>query len=107
VAIRTGGVTGLFVVGFGLLGATVIVMLAQHTATAILVGFGFGGSLLALFMRVGGGIYTKAADVGGDLVGKVEAGIPPSPTTWGTTWGTAPVWPPTCSSPTASSWWPA
>ncbi|HET9059221.1 MAG TPA: sodium-translocating pyrophosphatase [Acidimicrobiales bacterium] len=76
VAIRTGGVTGLFVVGFGLLGTTVIVMLAQHTATAILVGFGFGGSLLALFMRVGGGIYTKAADVGGDLVGKVEAGIP-------------------------------
>jgi K(+)-stimulated pyrophosphate-energized sodium pump len=76
VAIRTGGVTGLFVVGFGLLGATVIVMLAQHSATAILVGFGFGGSLLALFMRVGGGIFTKAADVGGDLVGKVEAGIP-------------------------------
>jgi K(+)-stimulated pyrophosphate-energized sodium pump len=76
VAIRTGGVTGLFVVGFGLLGATVIVMLAQHTATAILIGFGFGGSLLALFMRVGGGIFTKAADVGGDLVGKVEAGIP-------------------------------
>ncbi|HYA45249.1 MAG TPA: sodium/proton-translocating pyrophosphatase, partial [Acidimicrobiales bacterium] len=76
VAIRTGGVTGLFVVGFGLLGATAIVMLAQNTATAILVGFGFGGSLLALFMRVGGGIYTKAADVGGDLVGKVEAGIP-------------------------------
>jgi len=76
VAIRTGGVTGLFVVGFGLLGVTAIVMLAQHTATAILVGFAFGGSLLALFMRVGGGIYTKAADVGGDLVGKVEAGIP-------------------------------
>jgi K(+)-stimulated pyrophosphate-energized sodium pump len=76
VAIRTGGVTGLFVVGFGLLGASVIVMLAQHTATAILIGFGFGGSLLALFMRVGGGIFTKAADVGGDLVGKVEAGIP-------------------------------
>jgi len=72
VAIRTGGVTGLFVVGFGLLGATVIVMLAQHSATAILIGFGFGGSLLALFMRVGGGIFTKAADVGGDLVGKVE-----------------------------------
>ena len=76
VAIRTGGVTGLFVVGFGLLGSTVIVMLAQHSATAILIGFGFGGSLLALFMRVGGGIFTKAADVGGDLVGKVEAGIP-------------------------------
>jgi K(+)-stimulated pyrophosphate-energized sodium pump len=76
VAFRTGGITGCFVVGFGLLGATVIVMLAQNTATAILVGFGFGGSLLALFMRVGGGIFTKAADVGADLVGKVEAGIP-------------------------------
>ncbi|MDQ6783168.1 MAG: sodium/proton-translocating pyrophosphatase, partial [Actinomycetota bacterium] len=76
VAFRTGGVTGMFVVGFGLLGATVIVMLAQNTATAILIGFGFGGSLLALFMRVGGGIFTKAADVGADLVGKVEAGIP-------------------------------
>ncbi|MDQ6838785.1 MAG: sodium-translocating pyrophosphatase [Actinomycetota bacterium] len=76
VAFRTGGVTGMFVVGFGLLGATIIVMLAQNTATAILIGFGFGGSLLALFMRVGGGIFTKAADVGADLVGKVEAGIP-------------------------------
>ncbi|MGH9056728.1 MAG: sodium-translocating pyrophosphatase [Acidimicrobiales bacterium] len=76
VAFRTGGITGLFVVGFGLLGATVIVMLAQNTATDILVGFGFGCSLLALFMRVGGGIFTKAADVGADLVGKVEAGIP-------------------------------
>ena len=76
VAFRTGGVTGMFVVGFGLLGATVIVMLAQNTATAILIGFGFGCSLLALFMRVGGGIFTKAADVGADLVGKVEAGIP-------------------------------
>jgi K(+)-stimulated pyrophosphate-energized sodium pump len=76
VAFRTGAITGLFVVGFGLLGATIIVMLAQNTATAILVGFGFGGSLLALFMRVGGGIFTKAADVGADLVGKVEAGIP-------------------------------
>ncbi len=76
VAFRTGAVTGMFVVGLGLLGATVIIMLAQNTATAILVGFGFGGSLLALFMRVGGGIFTKAADVGADLVGKVEAGIP-------------------------------
>jgi K(+)-stimulated pyrophosphate-energized sodium pump len=76
VAFRTGAITGLFVVGFGLLGATIIVMLAQNTATATLVGFGFGGSLLALFMRVGGGIFTKAADVGADLVGKVEAGIP-------------------------------
>ena len=76
VAFRTGAITGLFVVGFGLLGATIIVMLAQNTATDILIGFGFGGSLLALFMRVGGGIFTKAADVGADLVGKVEAGIP-------------------------------
>ncbi|MBV9661825.1 MAG: sodium-translocating pyrophosphatase [Acidimicrobiales bacterium] len=76
VAFRTGAITGLFVVGLGLLGASIIVMLAQNTATATLVGFGFGASLLALFMRVGGGIFTKAADVGADLVGKVEAGIP-------------------------------
>jgi K(+)-stimulated pyrophosphate-energized sodium pump len=76
VAFRTGGVTGMFTVGLGLLGATIIIMLAQNTATAILIGFGFGGSLLALFMRVGGGIFTKAADVGADLVGKVEVGIP-------------------------------
>ena len=76
VAFRTGGVTGMFTVGLGLLGATIIIMLAQNSATAILIGFGFGGSLLALFMRVGGGIFTKAADVGADLVGKVEVGIP-------------------------------
>src|SRR5439155_1106301 len=76
VAFRTGGVAGMFTVGLGLIGATIIIMLAQNTATAILIGFGFGGSLLALFMRVGGGIFTKAADVGADLVGKVEAGIP-------------------------------
>ncbi|MBV8296864.1 MAG: sodium/proton-translocating pyrophosphatase, partial [Acidimicrobiia bacterium] len=76
VAFRTGGVAGMFTVGLGLIGATIIIMLTQNTATAILIGFGFGGSLLALFMRVGGGIFTKAADVGADLVGKVEAGIP-------------------------------
>jgi K(+)-stimulated pyrophosphate-energized sodium pump len=76
VAFRTGGIAGMFTVGLGLLGATTIIMLFQNSATAILVGFGFGGSLLALFMRVGGGIFTKAADVGADLVGKVEAGIP-------------------------------
>src|SRR5262245_45582834 len=76
VAFRTGGVAGMFTVGLGLLGATVIIMLFQNMSSAILVGFGFGGSLLALFMRVGGGIFTKAADVGADLVGKVEAGIP-------------------------------
>jgi K(+)-stimulated pyrophosphate-energized sodium pump len=76
VAFRTGGVAGMFTVGLGLLGATVIILLFQNTSSAILVGFGFGGSLLALFLRVGGGIFTKAADVGADLVGKVEAGIP-------------------------------
>ncbi|MFZ4432301.1 MAG: sodium-translocating pyrophosphatase [Microthrixaceae bacterium] len=76
VAFRAGGTIGLFTAGLGLLGATVIVMVFQNTASAILVGFGFGGSLLALFLRVGGGIFTKAADVGADLVGKVEAGIP-------------------------------
>jgi K(+)-stimulated pyrophosphate-energized sodium pump len=76
VAFRTGGVAGMFTVGLGLLGATVIIMLFQNTSSAILIGFGFGGSLLALFLRVGGGIFTKAADVGADLVGKVEAGIP-------------------------------
>jgi K(+)-stimulated pyrophosphate-energized sodium pump len=76
VAFRTGGVAGMFTVGLGLFGATLIMMVFQNTSSAILVGFGFGGSLLALFMRVGGGIFTKAADVGADLVGKVEAGIP-------------------------------
>ncbi|TML37694.1 MAG: sodium-translocating pyrophosphatase [Actinobacteria bacterium] len=76
VAFRTGGIAGMFLVGLGLMGATAIIALFQNSATAILVGFGFGGSLLALFMRVGGGIFTKAADVGADLVGKVEAGIP-------------------------------
>jgi K(+)-stimulated pyrophosphate-energized sodium pump len=76
VAFRTGGVAGMFTVGLGLLGATGIIMIFQNTSSAILIGFGFGGSLLALFLRVGGGIFTKAADVGADLVGKVEAGIP-------------------------------
>jgi K(+)-stimulated pyrophosphate-energized sodium pump len=76
VAFRTGGVTGMFCVGLGIIGATGIVFIFQNSATAVLVGFGFGASLLALFMRVGGGIFTKAADVGADLVGKVEAGIP-------------------------------
>ena len=76
VAFRTGGVAGMFTVGLGLLGASMIMIGFQNTSSAILVGFGFGGSLLALFLRVGGGIFTKAADVGADLVGKVEAGIP-------------------------------
>ncbi|MEI6495394.1 MAG: sodium-translocating pyrophosphatase [Actinomycetota bacterium] len=76
VAFRTGGVAGMFTVGLGLLGASLIIMVFQNTCSVILIGFGFGGSLLALFLRVGGGIFTKAADVGADLVGKVEAGIP-------------------------------
>ncbi len=75
-AFKAGGVSGMFTVGLGLLGATIIFLVFQENAMKVLVGFGFGGSLAALFMRVGGGIYTKAADVGGDLVGKVEAGIP-------------------------------
>ena len=76
VAFRSGAVTGMLCVGLGLLGATSIVFIFQNTATAVLIGFAFRASLLALFMRVGGGIFTKAADVGADLVGKVEAGIP-------------------------------
>ena len=76
IAFRAGGVAGMFTVGLGLLGATVILLVYKADATSVLVGFGFGGALLAMFMRVGGGIYTKAADVGADLVGKVEQGIP-------------------------------
>ncbi len=76
VAFRSGAVAGMFTVAMGLVGATIIFMIYKQFATEVLLGFGFGGSLLALFMRVGGGIYTKAADVGADLVGKVEAGIP-------------------------------
>lgn len=76
IAFRAGGVAGMFTVGLGLFGATVILLVYQEDATGVLVGFGFGGALLAMFMRVGGGIFTKAADVGADLVGKVEQGIP-------------------------------
>jgi K(+)-stimulated pyrophosphate-energized sodium pump len=75
-AFRTGGVAGMFTVGLGLLGATAILIIYKQDATTVLVGFGFGGALLAMFMRVGGGIFTKAADVGADLVGKVEKNIP-------------------------------
>ncbi|MFI9555840.1 sodium-translocating pyrophosphatase [Nonomuraea endophytica] len=76
IAFRTGGVAGMFTVGLGLLGAAVVVFLYQGDAPGVLEGFGFGAALLAMFMRVGGGIFTKAADVGADLVGKVEQGIP-------------------------------
>ena len=76
VAFRSGAVAGMVTVGIGLMGASAIVGLFPGIATSLLVGFAFGASLAALFMRVGGGIFTKAADVGADLVGKVEAGIP-------------------------------
>ena len=76
IAFRTGGVAGMFTVGLGLFGAAIVVLLYKGNAPDVLEGFGFGAALLALFMRVGGGIYTKAADVGADLVGKVEQGIP-------------------------------
>ncbi|MDF2090890.1 sodium-translocating pyrophosphatase [Knoellia sp. 3-2P3] len=76
IAFRTGGVVGMATVGLGLLGASIVVLLYEGDAPKVLEGFGFGAALLAMFMRVGGGIFTKAADVGADLVGKVEAGIP-------------------------------
>jgi K(+)-stimulated pyrophosphate-energized sodium pump len=76
IAFRTGGVCGMFTVGLGLLGAAVVVLINKQHAPQVLEGFGFGAALLAMFMRVGGGIFTKAADVGADLVGKVEQGIP-------------------------------
>jgi K(+)-stimulated pyrophosphate-energized sodium pump len=76
IAYRAGGVCGMFTVGLGLLGSALAVILFNETSPVVLEGFGFGGALLAMFMRVGGGIFTKAADVGADLVGKVEAGIP-------------------------------
>ncbi len=76
IAFRTGGIAGMFTVGLGLLGATAIFLIYKGSAPQVLVGFGFGGALLAMFMRVGGGIFTKSADVGADLVGKVEKNIP-------------------------------
>jgi len=76
IAYRSGTITGMLTDGLGLLGGSIIFIYFGIAAPDALLGFGFGGTLLALFMRVGGGIYTKAADVGADLVGKVEAGIP-------------------------------
>jgi len=76
IAYRTGTITGMLTDGLGLLGGTIIFLIYGIHAKDVLLGFGFGGTLLALFMRVGGGIYTKAADVGADLVGKVEQGVP-------------------------------
>ena len=76
IAFRTGGVVGMTPVGLGLLGASLVVAIYHQDAPSVLEGFGFGAAMLAMFMRVGGGIFTKAADVGADLVGKVEQGIP-------------------------------
>ncbi|MFD6662017.1 sodium-translocating pyrophosphatase [Micromonospora chalcea] len=76
IAFRTGGVVGFLTVGLGLFGAALVVLMFRGDAPTVLEGFGFGAALLAMFMRVGGGIFTKAADVGADLVGKVEQGIP-------------------------------
>src|SRR3954454_6693063 len=76
VAFRSGDVVGMLTVGLGLLGASVVTLAFNKHAPQVLEGFGFGAALLAMFMRVGGGIFTKAADVGADLVGKVEQGIP-------------------------------
>ena len=76
IAFRTGGVVGMMTVGLGLLGASIVVAIYRADAPAVLEGFGFGAAMLAMFMRVGGGIFTKAADVGADLVGKVEKNIP-------------------------------
>src|SRR5258708_34989740 len=76
IAFRTGGVARMFTGGLGLFGAAVVGLIYKGNASSVLEGFGFGAALLAMFMRVGGGIFTKAADVGADLVGKVEQGIP-------------------------------
>ena len=76
IAFRTGGVAGMFTVGLGLFGAAAVVLIYKENAPHVLEGFGFGAALVAMFMRVGGGIFTKAADVGADLVGKVEQAIP-------------------------------
>ena len=76
IAYRTGTITGMLTDGLGLLGGTLIFIIFKIKSPEVLLGFGFGGTLLALFMRVGGGIYTKAADIGADLVGKIEKGIP-------------------------------
>ena len=101
-AFRTGGVAGMFTVGLGLFGAAVVVLIYKGNAPQVLEGFGFGAALLAMFMRVGGGIYTTAADVGADLAARSSRAFPRttpatprlSPTTWATTWAIAPAWRP-------------
>ena len=110
IAYRAGTVTGMLTDGLGLFGGTIIFIIFGVAAPDALLGFGFGGTLLALFMRVGGGIYTKAADVGADLVGKVERDMPEDDPRnaaviadlVGDNVGTAPVWRPTSSRATKS-----
>lgn len=109
-AFQSGAVAGLFTVGMGLIGATIIFLVGGNNAMILLIGFGFGGSLAALFMRVGGGIFTKAADVGADLVGRSRPVSPktipetprPSLITSATTLATALEWLQTFSNPMKS-----
>lgn len=111
VAFSSGSIMGMAVVSFSLVGMTLLYLLFNGDPAQItyITGFGFGASSIALFARVGGGIYTKAADVGADLVGKVEQGIPeddpltpPSlPIMWAITSATWPAWAPICSRATA------
>jgi len=120
IAYRAGTITGMLTDGLGLFGGTIIFIILGKAAPDALLGFGFGGTLLALFMRVGGGIYTKAADVGADLVGKVEQGLeeddPRNAAVIADLVGdnvgdcagaTAPAWPPTSSRATRSPSSPA